>query len=138
MAKKKYLMDGVRPDGKAYVRVTAEGGARNGVYVVQVWPGGEAKGDPVKAWEMPKALGLEAAVAQAILQTPGLKQTKDAAPAKSDGVKTMMDQIRGVVHDWGHLPEKEVCEALVEEAEGWTMRLVELESEDLSSETPAQ
>lgn len=49
--------------------------------------------------------------------------------AKTD-VEKMVDAIRGVIAEWAHLPEKEVYEALVGEAEGWEMRLAELEDDE--------
>jgi hypothetical protein len=42
--------------------------------------------------------------------------------------------VRGVVARYVHLPEKDVYEVLVAEAEGWEMRLRELEDEQNETE----
>lgn len=59
----KLLKDGVI-DGR-YVRAWKE----KGEWVVQVWKGDKPEGEPAGDWAMPGVLGLEAAVAQAMVQT---------------------------------------------------------------------
>jgi hypothetical protein len=61
---KKLLVDEVR--GGRYVRAWKEGRSD---LVVQVWKGSKPDGEPSGDWAMPAVLGLEAAVAQAVLQT---------------------------------------------------------------------
>jgi hypothetical protein len=56
-----------------------------------------------------------------------------AVMAKSD-MDRMLEEVRGVVARYVHLPEKDVYEVLVAEAEGWEMRLRELEDEQNETE----
>lgn len=61
--KPKILVDACR--GDHYVRCWRE----NRRWVVQVWKGDKADGDPAGDWEMPGQFPMEAAIAQAVLQT---------------------------------------------------------------------
>lgn len=45
-------------------------------------------------------------------------------------IDALLNEIRNVMSRYGHLPERMVYEALVEEAEGWSMRLQELEEDE--------
>jgi hypothetical protein len=53
-----------------YVRAWREGRGRNADIVVQVWNGTEPDGEPACDWAMPGRLPLDAAIAQASIQTP--------------------------------------------------------------------
>ena len=57
-------------------------------------------------------------------------------PRKKLGVGVMLDEIRDAISRCTGMPEKEVYEALVVEAEAWQMRLQELELEEMESEDP--
>jgi hypothetical protein len=48
-------------------------------------------------------------------------------PKKLKTVKELVQDLRDLINDNAHLDEKEVLEALCNEAEGWEMRLDELE-----------
>ncbi len=66
MAKKiKYLFEGV-VNGKVYARAWRDG--RNEI-AVQVWKSGKPEGEPDGDWAVPKCLGLDLAIKQAIAQT---------------------------------------------------------------------
>lgn len=60
----KYVFDGARD--KKYVRCYREG---RSTIVVEIWPTPEMKGDPKDIWDMPAVLGIETAIAQALLQS---------------------------------------------------------------------
>lgn len=60
----KFLFDGLFR-GLWYVRAWKE---RREI-VVQVWNGEKPDGDPAGDWSMPGVLGLEAAIAQGVIQT---------------------------------------------------------------------
>lgn len=67
MAKpKKLLHDGVYGKTGRYVRAWQQGRE----YCVQVWNGPTADGEPKGDWAMPKVLGLDASIDQAVRQTP--------------------------------------------------------------------
>jgi hypothetical protein len=115
MAKKKYLMDGVDPDYKVYVRVWAEGRGRSAVFVVELWPGAEPTGKPMRVWEMPKALGLEASVRQAILQLPEVEHPEDVAANKEGPtrLKQFIDRIHKTLAEFADISEEEMYNALL-------------------------
>jgi hypothetical protein len=50
--------------------------------------------------------------------------------AELSDLDKMLNEVRGAIARYGRLPEKEVYEALAEEAEGWRMRLEELNDEE--------
>lgn len=68
MNKRKYLADGPRVfrNNKAqYVRAWRE----KREFVVQIWAGDKAEGEPPADWAMPVVLGLDASIQQAFVQT---------------------------------------------------------------------
>lgn len=69
--KTKFLVDEVR--GKFYVRAWKDDRT---TIAVQVWHGKKADGEPAGDWGMPAILGLDACVAQALLQTGPAKKKK--------------------------------------------------------------
>lgn len=52
-----------------YYEATKEGRGRNSAIVVKVWNGDKKEGEPTHEWEMPGILGMDAAIAQAIVQS---------------------------------------------------------------------
>lgn len=64
MSKKRMLMDGVR--GENYVGAWKEGRQE---IAVQVWSKKNPEGAPDGDWLTPAMLGIEACIAQAVLQT---------------------------------------------------------------------
>lgn len=73
----RYLKDGTRvakisdvESRTDYIRAWKEGKGRDAEIAVQVWKGKDKpEGEPDGDWGMPAVLGLEAAIAQAVVQS---------------------------------------------------------------------
>lgn len=81
--KRKYLHDEMK-DG-IYVRAWKEGRG-HGEFMVQVWWKPKPEGEPDGDWVMPGIIGLQGAVAQAILNTSGDMDVKAREAMKKAGI----------------------------------------------------
>lgn len=104
--KRKYLRDEMK-DG-IYVRAWKEGRGNNAEIMVQVWWKPKAEGEPDGDWVMPGILGVEASVAQAILNTRGDKEREAEAIMKKFEIATPFktDEIEGFKVDVRLFPDK--------------------------------